>query len=285
MEEIGGSHARRRLLKLIFGVTMSTLATYLQISNNLPKWQKMTASQPNVTQQTKYYQENIGKVKTPADLVNNFRLFSYVLNAYGLGDQVYAKSLFQKVLEQGTGSTKNLAYTLNDPRILALAKMFNFKASEASTTSSSAVKTDVVNNYVEQTLETNQGQSNPGVQLALYFQRNAPNIKTAYNILADKNLLTVVQTALGISPLTAAMNVDRQATMISNKLNIKDFQDPKKLAAFIQKFSALYDANNSGVTTSQSTLTPNAVVNLSNSGAGFSVNLLSNIQSLKLGGF
>jgi len=268
-----------------FGVTMSTLATYLQISNNLPKWQKLTASEPDIKQATKYYQENIGKVKTPAGLVNNYRLFSYVLNAYGLGDQVYARSLFKKVLEQGTGSAKNLAYTLNDPRILALAKTFNFAANGASTTSSTAVTTDVVNNYVEQTLEANQGQFNTGVQLALYFQRNASNIKSTYNILADKKLLTVVQTALGISPLTSAMDVDRQATLISNKLNVKDFQDSKKLTTFIQKFSVLYDASNAGSTTSQSTAAPTAFVNLSSKGTGIGVSLLSSIQSLKLGGF
>jgi hypothetical protein len=264
---------------------MSTLATYLQISNNLTKWQNLTASQPDVKQQTQYYQQNIGKIKTPADLVNNYRLFSYVLNAYGLGDQVYAKSLFQKVLEQGTGSTKTLAYTLNDPRILALAKTFNFKTLGASTTWTTVVKNDVVNNFIEQSLETNQGQSNPGVQLALYFQRNAPNIKTAYNILGDKNLLTVVQTALGISPLTSAMDVDRQATVISNKLNIKDFQDPKKLASFIQKFSVLYDINYAGATTSQTTTVPNALVDLTGNTTGIGVDLLSSIQGLKLGGF
>src|SRR5208282_4458728 len=104
----------------------------------------------------------------------------------------------------------------------------NFAQNGASTTSSAAVKTDVVNNYVNQTLDTNQGQSNPGVQLALYFQQNAPNITNVYNILADKSLLTVVQTALGISPLTSAEDVDTQATLISNKLDISDFQDPKK---------------------------------------------------------
>jgi hypothetical protein len=264
---------------------MSTLATYLQISNNLPKWQKLTSSEPDVKQQTKYYQENIGKVKTPADLVNNYRLFSYVLNAYGLGDQVYAKSLFRKVLEQGTGSAKNLAYTLNDPRILALAKAFNFAANGASTTSSSAVRTDVVNNYVEQTLETNQGQFNTGVQLALYFQRNAPNIKSAYSILADKNLLTVVQTALGLSPYIGAMDVDRQATMLSKVLNLNDFQNPKKLTTFIQRFSVLYDANNAGSPNSQSSTVPTAFINLPSSRTGIGVSLLSSIQNLKLGGF
>jgi hypothetical protein len=189
------------------------------------------------------------------------------------------------VLEQGTGSKKNLAYTLNDPRIMALAKTFDFKANGASTTSSSAVKTDVVNKYIEQKLETKEGQSNTGVELALYFQRNAPNITSIYNILADKKLLTVVQTALGISPYTSAMNVDRQATLLSVTLKVKDFQDPKKLTTFIQKFSALYDANNPGATTSQSTYVPTAFINVSAKQTSFGVNLLSSIQSLKLGGF
>jgi len=265
---------------------MSTLATYLQISNNLPKRQKLTAAQPDVKQATAYYEANIGSVKTPADLVNNYRLFSYVLNAYGLGDQVYAKALFQKVLQQGTSSTNDLAYTLNNPKILALAKTFNFAANGASTTSSTAVKTDVVNNYVEQTLETNQGQSDQGVQLALYFQRNAPNIKSVYSILADTNLLTVVQTALGISSTTSAENVDTQASLISNKLNIADFQDPKKLQTFVERFSALYDINNtSGTSSTQSSTVPNALINTSTGTVGFSVNLLSSMQGLHRGGF
>lgn len=74
-------------------MTVSTLSSYLQISNNLNKWQTLTASQPAVAQQTAYYQANIGNVKTPAELVNNYRLFSYVMSAYGLGDMTYAKGM------------------------------------------------------------------------------------------------------------------------------------------------------------------------------------------------
>ena len=264
----------------------STLATYLQISNNLSKWENLTASQPDVKQQTAYYEANIGNVKTPSDLVNNYRLFSYVMTAYGLGDMIsYGKGLIQKVLEQGTGSQSGLAYTLNNPQILALAETFDFSINAALTPSSTAVKTGVVNNYIEQTLETNQGQSDPGVELALYFQQNAPNIKNAYDILAKKNLLTVVQTALGISPLTSEENIDTQASMISSKLNVADFQDPKKLQTFIERFCALYDLNNSsGTSSAQSSLVPNALINTSTSTVGFSSSLLSSLQGLQLGG-
>ncbi len=266
-------------------MTVSTLSSYLQISNNLTKWENMTASDPTVKEQTAYYKANIGNVKTPADLVNNYRLFSYVMTAYGLGDMTsYGKGLIEKVLEQGTYSQNDLAYTLNNPQVLALAQTFNFTADGTSTTSSTAVQSTVVSNYVEQTLESNQGQSDPGVQLALYFQQNASKITSSYSILADKNLLTVVQTALGISPYTSMENIDTQANMISNKLNITDLQDPTKLKKFIEKFCALYDANNQGATTSQSSTVPDALLSTNSSSAsGFSYSLLSSMQGVKIG--
>ncbi len=265
-------------------MSISTLSTYLQISNNLPKWQSLTAAQPAVKQQTAYYKANIGNIKTPAELVGNYRLFSYVMNAYGLGDMTYAKGEIQKVLDQGTGSTRDLAYTLNNPQILAMAKTFNFTKNGASTTSSAAVQTNVVNNYIEQTLQTNEGQSNPGVQLALYFQQNAPNITSVYNILADKSLLTVVQTALGISPLTSAENIDTQANMISSRLKIADFQNPAKLQKFIERFAVLYDVNNGGASTPQSSNVPNALLTGSNSTGSIGESLLSSIQGVNVSG-
>ena len=264
-------------------LSSSTLGEYLQVTNNLDRYEKITEADPIVKSQTAYYKANISSVKTPSDLVNNYRLFSYVLTAYGLGDDVNQKALFKKVLQQGTGSTSNLAYTLNDPRILALAKTFNFAANGTSTTSSTNVTNGVVNQYIEQTLETNEGQSNTGVQLALYFQRNAPNIKSVYNILADKSLLTVVQTALGISSLTSLENVDTQAKLIAKKLNISDFQDPKKLQKFIQKFCAMYDINNTSSTSSSSS-SSGSVLSLFGSSSdttGFTTTLLSKMQGIR----
>jgi hypothetical protein len=261
----------------------STLATYLQISNNMAKWQKLTASEPTVKAQTEYYKQNIGSVKKPSDLVNNFRLFSYVMTAYGMGDQVYAKALVQKVLEQGTDSSNTLAYKLNNPNMLALAKAFDFADYGDVATGATSVQTDVVNNYIQRTMEDEQGQANPGVQLALYFQQHAPDIKSAYSILADKKLLKVVQTALGISEYSSYQNIDTQAKLISNNLNIADFKDPQKLKAFIQKFSVLYDVNNPSATTAQGV--PNALLTGASTTTNFSVSLLASMQGIKPGSF
>ncbi|BDV35740.1 DUF1217 domain-containing protein [Methylocystis iwaonis] len=222
---------------------MSTISSYQQISKNLSKWQAIEAKKPEVSTANKYFQENIGKVKNADDLIKNPRLFNYAMSAFGLGDRTYAKGLMKQVLQQGVTSSKALANKLNDPNIQAFAKAFDFAAKGADTTKSSTLVSSVVNRYTENALETDQGQQNPGVQLALYFKQHAPSITSAYGILADKNILTVVQTALGISPLTKAQPVDTQYRLLNQKLNIKDFQDPKKLEAFISRFAAMYDSN------------------------------------------
>jgi len=79
-------------------------------------------------------------------------------------------------------------------------------------------------------------------------------------------LLTVVQTALGISPLTSAEPLDTQAHLLSKLVNISDFKNPAKLQSFIERFAAMYDSNNnSGPESSRSTVA--ALFNLPANGA------------------
>jgi hypothetical protein len=170
---------------------------------------------------------------------------------------------------------------------LAFAQTFNFAADGASTTQSSAVQKTVVSQYVNQSLDTSQGQQSPGVQLALYFQQNAANITNSYDILANKNLLTVVQTALGISPYSLLEPIDEQARQLTAKINISDFQNPTKLQSFIEQFCAMYDVNNSsssGFRAGSTTPPANAISANATGSVGFSTDLLLSLQGLQRGG-
>lgn len=235
----------------------TTLSAYISVANNLSQWQTIAAKTPAVQTATQYFEQNIGGVTSAQQLVNNPRLFDYAMSAFGLSDMTYAKGLMEKVLQQGVTSSTALANTLDNTNILAFAKAFDFADNGSATTSSSSLIDQVVNKYVENSLETSQGQQNPGVQLALHFQAHAPSVTNVYQILADKNLLSVVQTALGISPLTAVEPIDTQANMLTSQLKLSDLQDPAKLQKFIERFCAQYDANNNtpGATTSSASTT------------------------------
>lgn len=80
---------------------MTTLSTYLSISNNMSRWLSATAKSPAVSVATKYFEDNIGKVKSANDLVSNPRLFNYAMTAFGLGDMTNARGLMKQVLAQG----------------------------------------------------------------------------------------------------------------------------------------------------------------------------------------
>jgi hypothetical protein len=261
---------------------MSTFTDYMTVANNLGRYQAMTAADSSVAQATKYFQANIGKIATVDQFVNNSRIFTYAMKAFGLSDMSYAKSLIKQVLEQGVSSSGALANKLNNPKILALANAFNFALYGTQTTQTIAATSDVVDKYVMQTLEANQGAKNAGVQLALYFQQNASKITNGYSVLADSSLLTVVQTTLGISSYTSAEDVDRQAQQFDKLLTYSDFQNPTKVQAFLQRFTAQYDVANPAASPS---LIVSAIGGASGSSSvGFSVDLMMSMQNLKLGG-
>ena len=171
----------------------TTLSAYLTVANNLSQWRTITAKNPAVQTATQYFENNIGNVTSAQQLVDNPRLFNYAMSAFGLSDMTYAKGLMEKVLQQGVTSSTALANTLDNTNILAFAKAFDFVDNGSATTASSGLVEQVVNKYVENSLETSQGQQDPGVQLALYFQAQAPNVTSVDQILADKNLLSVVR--------------------------------------------------------------------------------------------
>ncbi len=231
----------------------STTGAYLSVTQNLARYKAMTAAEPAVKSATAYYQANIGKVTSIQDFVGNYRLLSYALDAYGLGDQVHNTALIKKVLEGGVSDPKSLANTLSDSRWKSFATAFDFVGSGASSVMTVSAVQATTADYAEQQLESDQGSQDVGVQLALYFQRVAPAVKSEYGILADKNLLEVAQTIFGLAPSTSATGVDAQAKALSKLMPLPDLQDPKKLQQFIERFTAMYDMTygpGSGATTS-----------------------------------
>jgi hypothetical protein len=216
----------------------STTTAFLAVSQNLSRYQAMTAAEPAVKTATAYYEANIGSVQSASDLVNNYRLLSYALNAYGLGDQINNKGLITQVLQGGVSNPKSLANTLPNPQWKAFAAAFDFVDGGAASASSSSAVTTTTSDYVEQQLESDQGAQDVGVQLALYFQRVAPTVTSEEGILADPNLLQVAATIMGLPPSAAA---DLQPQTLSELMPLSDLQDPAKLTQLTERFTAMYD--------------------------------------------
>ncbi len=259
---------------------LTTIADYLRISKDITKSLSLTAKKPDVSRDTAYYLANIGKVKSIDDFLKDYRLFSYAMKAFGLEDMIYAKAFMRKVLTEGTLTKDSFANKLSDPRYRDFANAFNFAQLGSKATQAQAAQQGTTQQYIQQVMEQDAGSQNEGVRLALYFTRKASSIKTPFQILADKALTQVVQTALGLPPTISAADIDAQAKMLSNKINFSDFQDPKKVTQFAERFAAMWDMNNAQDGSNNS---PAQILIGQQPQNGMDLDVLAKLQNLRFG--
>jgi hypothetical protein len=259
---------------------LTAAASYKMISDNLPRSLERVAAAPDVVRQTDYYLANIGKAKSIDDFLGNDRLYRYAMKAFGLEDMSYAKAFMRKVLEEGVDASDSFANSLSDKRYREFAEAFNFKSYGAATTAFDRTQQGTVDKYDRQLLEEKAGAEDEGVRLALYFSRKAPSVDSVFGLLADPALLKVTQTLAGLPSASGAMNIDKQATLISKRLDVADLKDPEKLKKLITHFTAMWEAQKDPAAAA------NGVSLLFGGSPRFSLSgdLLASIQNLRLGG-
>jgi Protein of unknown function (DUF1217). len=227
-----------------------------------------------------YYRNAIADVGSVTELLKDRRMVDILLVSKGLDPAKVTTDYLRKIFGSDLTDAKSFANTESDPRFAEIAASFNFdeQGNVARLAQIGPQKRDQLletqNNYLQQNLETQQGDANPGVRLALYFQRKAGDITSAYDILADKALAEVFRTTYGLPDSVGSMAVDQQAKVVEKYLNLKDLTDPAKLAKLLNRFSVMYDLKNGSQKVSP------ALAILQGSGGGIGQDTLMSIAQL-----
>jgi hypothetical protein len=212
--------------------------------------QQQTAVRAQAQQNATAYQEAIAGIDRVSDLLANRNMVDFILLAKGLDPKKVSTEYLKKIFASDLNNPKSFANTESDPRFAEIAASFNFdsKGNVTRLTMMGPQKRDQFRqtqaNYTQQSLELQQGDTNPGVRLALYFQRKAGDITSAYDILADKALSEVFRTTFDLPDSMSAMPIDQQAKFVDKLMKIKDLSDPAKLAKLLNRFTAMYDIRN-----------------------------------------
>jgi hypothetical protein len=216
---------------------LTTSASLRIVTRDLDRSLATVAKDPQVKRETAYFLSQIGKIKSVDEFLKNQRVFAYAMDAFGLSDMTYAKAFMKKVLKDGIDSRQSFANQLSDQRFREFAATFNFARHGGAATVFDKAQQGTADRYVRMKLEERVGRTDEGVRLALYFQRKAADITSAYNILGDAALLRVAQTALGIPAVSSSQDIAKQAAEIAAKLDLEDLRDPEFLAKFLDRFA------------------------------------------------
>ena len=235
-------------------------------------------------EEAKYYGVQMQKVESVLDFLSDPRLVAFALTANGVDPASVDADFVAKIFASDLDDPESFVNQQADRSFRKVVAAFNFGADgkvirteEASIQSRRGIY-QTIDSYVRQMMEEDAGNDNAGVRLALYFERKAPSIASAYDILADDALFEVFKTIFSLPDEVGSADIDAQAELVKHYLDLKDLQDPEKVSKMIVKFSVLYDAENATDTD------PALAVLTGSSGAGIGAELLMSLAQMRIGG-
>ncbi len=232
---------------------------------------------------TMAYEQTLPNVKTVDDFLADDSLVGYAMTAFGVeppGTAASAKTFLRRILTSDPNDADSYAARQTNSAWRELAAAFNFSADGTIRVQTSEQAETTISSYLRQTIEAQAGKENEGVRLALYFERKAPTITSAYSILADPALLKVAQTVLGLSTQTGNADIDVQAKYFESRIDVENLSKPEELKKFLTRFTAMWEAANPSSTATTSV----AALITGQSNAVMSADTLMSLQGLKLGG-
>ncbi|MBC7311655.1 MAG: DUF1217 domain-containing protein, partial [Rhizobium sp.] len=241
---------------------------------------ELETAQEEAEAEAEYYQETILGITSAAELLADRRLVDVVLIAKGFDPDEVTDDFLKQVFQSDLSDEKSFVNQQEDEAWAELLASFNFDADglltrdSVGTVQQRGAVLEAQNLYLHQVLEEEQGNSNAGVRLALYFERVAPTLTDAYDLLGDDALLETFRVAFGFTEDFSNMDIDMQAALVEKNLDLSEMQDPEKMKKFLQRFTAMYDTENADYSSSALTV-------LTGGTGGISADLLLSIATLK----
>lgn len=206
-------------------VPLSGYVGWRFLERTLESQQSAFAESQPVSRATDYFRENIGNVLTADDLVNDRRLLSVALGAFGLDDDINNKAFIRRILADGTTSDDALSNRLADKRYQEFSKAFGFGDGIVPRTVFSSFPDTIINKYETQQFQRAVGDQNNDLRLALNVSSGLSDIVDStssvnaqwYSIMGNVPLRTVFQTALGLPSGLESVDLDQQLEVFKER--------------------------------------------------------------------
>jgi hypothetical protein len=235
---------------LLSGFDNYTGWTLLQ--KNSAAIEKAYASSSTSSSDIAYFESVAPSIKTPAELMQNYRALTFVATAYGLGSEVNQTAILNKLMTQDPTSTSSLAQQLSDNRYRNFATAMSAWTSTSTPFTSTTSMNTIIAGYQENSFETSIGTDSTVLQEAQYFSKNAQGLTLLSQVMSDPALLDVVTTSLGIPTAFKSLDYDQQVAILKPRVDMSQFATATGVSNMINKYLVMDQLNNGSSTSSSS---------------------------------
>lgn len=209
------------------------------------------ARTPAAQRDETYFRERIGQVTSAAELVDDRRLLSITLAAFGLSDDLPNRAFIQRVLESPAGESRSFVNRLADKRYTELASAFDFASDAAPRNQEPDFADKMLSSFRARRFEEAVGQQDQSMRLALALKRDLSALASSgqseeaqwFRVLGTPSLRKVFETAFQLPTSFGALDLDRQVDILRmrtkrafGEAEIAQFTDPEKLERLARNF-------------------------------------------------
>jgi hypothetical protein len=219
---------------------LDTFTSYQLIAKDITKSIDQIGKQPVIDRDTRYYLDNITKVKSIDDFVNNDRLFKYAMKAYGLENMDYAKAFMVKALKEGVSDPKSFANKLTDRRYADFVSAFNFAANGADATIYNKTQQFTTANYAKQAQIAGLDPNSDYVKgETTYYLANITKVKSIDDLMSNSRLYTYALASVGLDSATENKDLIRQVLQggVRDPNSVANTMTDKTYAALASTFN------------------------------------------------
>ncbi len=221
---------------------------------------------------TDYFRENISSITTGEELVNDRRMLTVALGAFGLQDDVNNKFFIQRMLDDGTTNDDALANKFVDARYKEFSEAFGFGPGEIPKTLFSGFADNIVDRFHRQSFEVAVGEQDQTLRVALAAEREIGEMASEdgserqnwFLMMGKPAMRELFQTSLGLPSSMSQIDIDKQVEIFADRSSsVFGVSDPAAFAApelqnrLLSRYTALSQINsfNAGFSSNQVALT------------------------------
>jgi hypothetical protein len=215
-------------------ITDATRAEQLDTLRTSPQHERLIDS----------FMERISKVETVDQLVDDYELYSFVMKAFDLEDQIFGKAMIKKVLKSNVEESDALINRLTDVRFREMYDELGFGTDGVGNINTllGSWKNRMVDRYLERTFDNAQAKQNETVGAALEFRRKAADIDSPFDILKDREMTMFMRRVLGLPDALSGLDIDRQAKVLEDAYDLEKLKDPAEVERLVQRYVTISDA-------------------------------------------
>lgn len=225
---------------------LAPLAALSLIDRQRDRFADAVREDPTARREIAAFRDRIGKIDNVEALVKDHVVYSFLMKAFGLEQEIFAKAMMKKILKADATDKASLVNRLTDSRYREINRAMGFKADGTvgrADFGSGAWAEDLIQRYVTQRMIDGQMEQNPVVGVALEFERKASTLTSWFKVLADPKLAEFIRTAFGLPDAIAQGNIDAQARMLQQRMKIEALQDPQTRKKLVRQYAAIAGAN------------------------------------------